>query len=130
MKHLDHGLGDLLSSSQEDKGFDIRVLDPGTKINVETCNSVYQIVIVYKSEITIMGGMKEDGELRFPSPIPAAFVGSGWPGFHLLKPFWIGEKMQMEFFLDGGGVIRTSPIVNAEIEAEDESWSYSLDWNN
>lgn len=130
MEHLDHGLSDLLASLEEDRGFDIRALDPGTKINVETCNSVYQLIVVYKSEITIMGGMKSNGEIRFPSPVPAAFVGSVWPGLHLLRSFWIGEKMMLEFFLEEGGMIRTSPVVNAEIESKDESWSYSLDWNH
>jgi hypothetical protein len=130
VEHLDHDLQKILASLEDDRGFDIRAFDPGTKINVETCNSVYQIEIVYKSEITIMGGMKSDGEIRFPSPTPAAFVGCTWPGVHLLKSYWIGEQMMMEVFLEDGGLIRTSPIVNVEVEAKDESWSYSLDWNN
>jgi hypothetical protein len=107
------------------------VLDKGTKLTVETNNSIYQIVVVDGREITIMGGMTQEGDIRFPKPIRAMFIGSTWGGA-MMKPDWIGQDMRMEIIIDSGddaNVLNTSGVKNIEIESPNGKWSYSMDWN-
>lgn len=95
-------------------GIDINVLPAGTKLQVETYHSIYQIHIVDGRRITILGGMLRSGEIRFPVPTPAVLGGSLIPFTNMLKLDWIGKDMQMEVAIEGG-FIQTSPIKNIEI---------------
>lgn len=113
----------------EGNGLNISSLEKGTKLNVETTNSIYRIEIVEGNQITIMGGMTKDGEIRFPTPVSAKFIGSTWGG-SMIKLDWIGEYMKMEIFLDEFKLLMTTSFVqNVEIEGPFGEWNYSMDWN-
>lgn len=109
----------------DETGLNVSLLEPGTKLTIETKHSVYQLLVVEGKEITVMGGMKRDGEIRFPQPIKAIFVGSRGDD---MRVDWIGNGMRMELVYEDRYFI-SSPIKNVEIEAPDGRWSYSMDWN-
>ena len=56
---------DPIENQKNKGGLNITMLKPGTKLTIETKNSVYNIVIIKEREITLMGGMKQDGEIRY-----------------------------------------------------------------
>jgi len=126
-RSLMDGLGhdELIARLEEEKGVTISNLPTGTKINVETNHSIYQIVITDGIKITILGGMLRSGEFRFPTPVPATIFGSTWVFTNMLKLDWIGRGMQLEFGIEEGA-IRTSPINGIEIESADGAWSYAM----
>ena len=105
---------------------DITLLKPGTKLTIETKNSVYQITIITGSDINIMGGMNKNGEIRYPRPVAATFIGSDSETQTI--PEHIERNMKLEIAV-GNTRFSTSPVLNIEIEAPDGSWYYSMDWN-
>lgn len=125
--YIDPEMERLIREQENKSGLNVTGLEKGTKLNVETNNSIYRIVVVDGREITIMGGMTKDGEIRFPKPIPAMFIGSTWGG-SMMKIDWIGQDMNMEIII-GQEVLYTSRVKNVEIESPDNKWSYSMDWN-
>ena len=122
MEHLADIIQEELRRQEAKGGVKISGLEVGTKIYVETHNSIYEIKYLGGDrEIEVRGG-------RFDEPVTGHLIGSSW-GTTLLKLDWIGQNMRMEMAV-GGHLIDTSPVRNVEIHSPDESWSYSLDWNN
>lgn len=110
-------------------GLQVDKLEEGTKLTVETMNSVYEIKILETDQplsVEISGGSLRDGNVRYEESVPVYFVGSTFGG-SMLKMNWIGKGMCMEF-ADNDRVLTTSPVQNVEIEAPDGSWGYSMDW--
>jgi len=126
--YIDPDIQELIREQEKKSGLNVTVLEKGTKLTVETNNSIYQIVVVEGREITLMGGMTKEGDIRFPKPIRAMFIGSTWGG-SIMKPDWIGQDMRMEIIIDPANVLNTSFVKNIEIESPDGKWSYSMDWN-
>lgn len=128
---IDPSILEIIREQDKKGGLNLTLLEVGTKLTVETKNSIYEFKIVEGREVTIMGGMTRDGEIRFPRPEPAIFVGSTWGG-SMLKPDWLGEDMSMEIVLpnevEERQVLTTSRVRNVEVEAPDAAWSYSMDW--
>ena len=126
-KHLAKTLQDRIDSSNE--GLNVSLLPPGTILTLETLYSFYRVEIVEGKEILITGGMRKDGEDRFPNPTKAIICGSTWGG-SCIKVDWIGREMHLEvvFGEDLKNKLLTSRILNLTIEAPDGSWSYSMDW--
>lgn len=124
----------LRAINENRDGIQVDKLEEGTKLSVETRNSIYEMVIVDNDTtdsqifIEISGGTLQDGGVRYEDPVPGFFVGSTFGG-SLLKLNWLGKGMCMEFSQEDR-VLTTSRIMNVEIEAPDGSWSYSLGWNN
>jgi len=127
MDDIDPMMKEIIERQERKGGFNVTLLESGTKITVETSNSIYHLVVVEGREITILGGMKSTGEIRYPKPVPAIFIGSTWGGT-MMKVDWIGEDMRMEIIV-GGNVLTTSCVKNAEIEHSNNECSYSMDWN-
>ena len=127
MDDIDPMMREIIERQERKGGFNVTLLESGTKITVETSNSIYHLVVVEGREITILGEMKSTGEIRYPKPVPAIFIGSTWGGT-MMKVDWIGEDMRMEIIV-GGNVLTTSCVKNAEIEHSNNEWSYSMDWN-
>ena len=126
--YIDPEMQDLIHEQEKKSGLNVTVLEKGTKLTVETNNSIYQIVVVDGRQITLMGGMTIKGDIRFPKPITVMFVGSTWGG-SMIKPDWIGQDMGMEIIIDSDSVLHTSFVKNIEIESPSGKWSYSMDWN-
>lgn len=108
-------------------GLNVTLLEPGTKLTVETKNSIYSMEVIEGRKVKLSGGMDEKGNILFPEQIPAILVGSTWGGASL-KIDWIGQDMFMEIMFDQD-VLTTSIVRNVEIEAPDGKWFYSMDWN-
>ena len=113
------------------QGFNITLLESGTKIIVETINSVYEFVVIEGREVTIMGGINSKGKIRYKKPIPAILIGSTCDDC-FIKQDWIGNNMSIQCSLQEKGstkLISTSVVRNAKIVAPNLEWSYSMDWN-
>lgn len=121
--------GNLLCAEKQDddKGLNIFGLKPGTTLCVETANSMYQIKLLGREKIEIMGGMRPNGEYRFPMPTPACLVGSFEPYSVFLRRGWIGKNLCLTIEFENQHTIRTSAVKNVSIEGE--GWTYSFDWD-
>jgi len=117
----------LQAAQEDDRGLNVLDLKSGTILNVETANSIYQIKVLDRGEIEILGGMRSDGNFRFPSNTEAYLVGSFSPYCPVLRKGWIGCGMCMAIETDYMQVIRTSPVQNVIVEGD--GWSYSMDWD-
>lgn len=112
-------------------GFNISPLKLGTILNVETRRSVYQIEIVNYPEIKILGGMKKNGKFRFSVFTKAIFLCSVWDNeSEYEKSDWIGKDMCMKMTCidEKNYIFRSSPVIDVEIIATDESWNYQMEW--
>lgn len=112
--------------SATEQGVDIRSLEPHTKLVVETVYSFYTIETQEDKNITIVGGMLEDGQDRFPTPTPAVYVGSmrcrhGDKAIGWIK---VGKGM---LFTTKETIISTSNVRSVEVTSPDGSWSYKID---
>ena len=103
----------FIDQLEVERGIDVNVLPAGTKLNIETHHSVYQIEIINGKKITILGGMLLSGEYRFPTPASAVLIGSVLPD--LIKLDWVVKGTQMIIDV-GEGNILTSPVTNLEFE--------------
>lgn len=110
----------------KEKGLDLKKLKEGTHLRIETHNSVYKIILDKVS--TVEGGTRRSGVDRFPEPVPAFSLGSTTAVGGDIKLDWIAHGMHLEIQVSDGRVV-TSPVENVVVGAEDDSWSYSLDWN-
>lgn len=90
-------------------GIEIAGLPALTKLNVQTHNSTYQIILLdtNDSRALVQGGR------FFTQPSEAYLCGSSYGGT-LLKMAWIGFGMRMEIMSDGRRIV-TSPVASAEI---------------
>lgn len=121
MEHLADIIQNILRRQEQKGGVKVSGLEIGTRLLVETHNSIYEIKYIGNNrEVEVSGGMFGN------EVVTGHFIGSTW-GTALLKMDWIGEGMRMEMALDGR-LIDTSPVKAVEIHAPDGSWSYSMDW--
>ena len=97
-------------------GINITQLDAGTRIEVQTLNSVYSMTLLGNGEITIIGGN------YMPEQVEARFVGSSW-GTPLIKQNWIGKGMRMEIIY-GDKKLLTSAVLGAKVIGD--VWLYEL----
>jgi hypothetical protein len=106
-----------ISLQEERGGFSIEDMPMGTRISVETKNSIYEIEILKDSLISIKGGLLKDSvDVRFPKPVEA-----------ILLKNWLGEGMNMQIICNSVFVI-TSPIKNIIINPV-VGESINLHWN-
>lgn len=131
MSSIDPFLQKLMEEQEQKGGLNVTLLEKGTKLTIETKNSIYQVVVVEGREVTISGGMTKEGQIRFPLPAKAIILGSTWGG-SMLKIDWIGQDMRMELNLmdEPAHSLLTSVVQNVEIEAPDGSWSYDMNWKD
>lgn len=130
INHISPDVLEILRRNHE--GIQVDELEIGTRLSVETINSIYEIQIVEGEgnhvSVIISGGTKRDGETRYENPEEASFVGSTFGG-SLLKINWLGKNMCMEIY-HNRAILNTSPVKDVVIENADRSWGYSMGWNN
>lgn len=99
-KHIDDVLLQKIKDSEREGGFSIFSSVPGTRINVYTQNSLYDITVIdsAKKEILIKGTGR-----YFNKPTRAFLSGSTYGG-SVIKMGWIGLDMNMEVFAEGRSV--------------------------
>jgi hypothetical protein len=91
------------------KGLNVARLEPLTRIEVRTRNSVYQMTVVHPNlwKVLVHGGR------YFPTETIAYLCGSGYGGT-LLKVAWIGVGLCCELSTEGLRVV-TSPVVDVRV---------------
>ncbi len=91
------------------KGLNVTRLDPLTRLELRTRNSLYEITVVHPSQwkILVRGGR------FFPTETPAYLCGSGYGGT-LLKVAWIGIGLCCELSSEGLRVV-TSPVEDVQV---------------
>lgn len=112
---------EITSRIEEQKrlgGINTSCLDAGTRIEVETLNSVYKMELLGNGAIRVSGGE------HLADNTVGHFSGSTW-GTSLLKQNWIGKGMRMEIVY-GNKVLSTSPVQRAKVKGD--VWLYEL-WN-
>jgi len=110
-------------SKERDKlgGINLEKLPPGTKLEIQTVNSLYRLEkLDYGNRYNLQGGeyFQQVTEVRIP--------GSTYGGT-TIRVNWIGYLMRLEIYDPArGGVIHTSSIRQAKIITP--TYEYSLDW--
>ena len=108
---LDPRLQKLMDEQEKLGGLRYSQLPEGAKLVVGTTNSTYCMEVVDKNTCKVSGGWfaehNRDGET-------VVFSGSTWGG-SCIKLGWIGEFMQMEFWVDSRP-ITTSAVRSCRIE--------------
>lgn len=121
----------ILQRFRNNRGFKINDFPEGTKVSVNTTNSLYELVVLDEQYVSIFGGIKKDGSTRFPKPTKAIVFGATLGG-SIIRLNWIVYSMQMEIRIEEGEnhghTIVTSAVKNAIIESKDKSWRQSIDW--
>jgi hypothetical protein len=97
-------------------GINVTQLDTGTRIEVQTINSVYKMTLLEDGKIKVHGG------IHILEPTEARFVGSTW-GTPLIKQNWIGKGMQMEITYENRK-LTTGPVQKAKVMGD--LWCYEL----
>lgn len=95
-------------------GFSVRNFVKDTEISIETLNSIYEIKFIDEPKVWLMGGVKQDGRIRFPDPVEAIFLGSRINSCMTEK--WIGRNMRLEFICQNH-VLTSSPVKNVIVTA-------------
>lgn len=103
------GFADAASASA---GLSLLDLDPLTELHVETCNSLYRIVVSHRTDVLVQGGR------FFPVTTAARLAGATFGG-SLIKLAWIGVGMCMEIYGDEGPIV-TSPVRRIHLARPDE----------
>lgn len=104
---------------------EVGALKPGTRLRVETMNSVYNILVQDGLHITITGGSLREGGTRFPEPVKGEIIGALLQT--RLKYGKIVRGMRLAMELESGG-IETSIITEVKIDGPDDAWHYSMEW--
>jgi hypothetical protein len=107
-------------------GFNISILEPGTKLVIETRNSFYDVEIIEGKFATIFGGTRSNGQTRFMRPVEMIIHGSTWGG-SMLKVDWIGKDMRLEFHtVEDRKQYLTSSVQRVTIESPNGEWRYTM----
>ena len=96
----------------EGDSVEVKALKPGSQLHIKTLNSIYDIQIVNDSEISISGGLRRTGGLRFPVPTPALLVGATRGYF--IKYGYVSCGMRMSIKI-GHESVETSLITEMNI---------------
>ena len=104
-KHLDPLIVARIEQSDRDGGVFLKEPSPGSKLDVYTKNSCYEIEVIdgEKGQVKIKGGRS------FLDWETITISGSTWGG-SMLKINFIGIGMRLELYRKGGGDILTSTI--------------------
>lgn len=119
--NLDPEIVTKIKQQEELGGIIPEKLPIGSKILVETKNSVYEIEILEDKKIKISGGT------HLMEPTEGYLTGSTWGG-SMLKMGWIGYDMFMEFSFENRKPLVTSRVRSAKVVGPNSEWSYELEW--
>lgn len=105
-------LDGFAAAAAECSGISLFDLDPLTEILVETCNSLYRIVVSQRTDVLVQGGQ------FFPVTSAARLAGATFGG-SMIKLAWIGVGMCMEICGDAGPIV-TSPVRSIRVVGRDQ----------
>ena len=101
---------------------DIRQLDEGIVLLIETTNAIYDATVVDNKDgiIEITGGYK------ISDPTRAILVGSSWRGKR--SPYKLVKDMTVELYFDEEK-LTTGRLLNLVVFGPEDEWHYDLEWN-
>ena len=105
-------------------GLDITKLDPGTKLEVQTRNSLYKITVLNPKKLKI----EVEGGVHLPEAEEAFLTGSTWGG-SMIKTGWIGHMMHMEI----RRYQRIGPLVTTGVRGLKiigSNFEFDFEWEN
>jgi hypothetical protein len=117
--HLHPDILRNIEDSKKKGGIELDKLAAGTRIEAQTKNTLYKIVVNNDGTFDIYGGH------YFPVCVTAHIAGSTWGG-SMLKSKWLGVDMHMELYHPEDGKITTTAVRSLKVVAPDASWEYSL----
>lgn len=82
-------------------------LVPGSIVEIQTANSVYELLVLDKEEFIVSGGWFDQQDL---SPYRVGINGCTWGGSALKWDIIAGAMMHIEFSVGGRMIVTTSPI--------------------
>ena len=120
MENPNSSLADLIKEQYRKGVIIVSKLAIGTKLEVKTANSVYQIEIIdpKNQKLRIQGGS------QFVKVTDAELIGSTWGGSALWADR-IGRDMYMELFARGIA-LSTLPVERVVIKGD--KWEYRMEW--
>ena len=101
---------------------DIRNINNGSKLLIETTNAIYDVKVVDNQEgvIEISGGRKIE------KTTTAMLIGACWK--EKRYSYEIRKNMTMEMFYNDNNLI-TARVLNVIVYGPDEKWHYDMEWN-
>lgn len=101
---------------------DIRSIDDGSKLLIETSNAVYDITVINGQDgiIEISGGYKIERTTT------AMLIGACWKDKRYL--YEIRKNMTIELFYNDNK-LRTARVLNVVVYGPDDEWHYDMEWN-
>ena len=118
MQHIDDKILKRLAEQEKRGGIQIGMLQPGTRIEAKTKNTLYEIEILDPVNRPLI--IKIHGGSYFKEPASVQLNGSTWGGA-MLKLGWLGIGMCMEF-----AECTTTPVQSLKVIAPDKSWEYEI----
>lgn len=110
-------LDEIIDLIDSRPGFSLDLTKPGTKFEIKTLNSTYNIEVLDRRRVMIQGGTRPNGKIRFPEPIFAVIAGSTFGGT-MIKLGWVGQDMRLELYYGLGGHLTTSSMKKATMKSE------------
>ena len=101
---------------------DIRNIENGSKLLIETTNAVYDINVIDSQDgiIEISGGHKIE------KIATAVLLGAYWKDKRYL--YEIRKNMTLELFYHDDK-LRTARVLNIVVYGPDDKWHYDMEWN-
>tara|TARA_R110000824_G_scaffold9415_4_gene42161 strand:+ start:50035 stop:50355 length:321 start_codon:yes stop_codon:yes gene_type:complete len=101
---------------------DIRNIDNGSKLLIETTNALYDINILDNKDgiIEISGGYKIE------KTTTAVLMGACWKNKRY--QYEIRKNMTMELFYNDDK-LRTARVLNVVVYGPNDQWHYDMEWN-
>lgn len=111
----------LAEEQRKQGGIKLDKLAIGTKLEIQTANSIYKIEKLSDTQYKVEGGT------RFLKPSTTWIAGSTWGGSMLMQD-WIGLDMRVEMGHPDPNkrTLTTSVVKSIKIIAADNSYSYEI----
>lgn len=125
--NLDPRFNELIEEQSEKGGIVVSELSAGTKLEVQTMNTLYKLEITDPEK----GKAIAEGGKLLPEPKEVSVLGCTWGG-SMLKVDWIGHQMCLQMFYirdnETPGCITTSLIQGAKVIGS--NFEYEMEWEN
>lgn len=104
----------LAEEQRKQGGVKLDQLAIGTKLEIQTKNSIYKIEKTFENRYLVEGGT------HFLQPSETWISGSTWGG-SMIMCGWIGLDMHVEI-----GNVTTTTVKSIKVIAPDNSWNYEI----
>ncbi len=111
----------LIAEAEEKSGIDLSQLEIGTKIEMQTVNTLYHIEVLPENKFMVQGGH------FFIQPIET-YIGGSTYGGSMIKLKWLGINMHAEIGTPhrASPLVTTSAIRSIKVIGPNDKWNYTL----